>query len=410
MRIDYYPLVSRTASTLGGETPDARHSLFERLRVILVNQLQSRQPPASRFEIMRECAALEYAIRKAELELTTGSKGLDSRQDSSAGQRYGQRLRARFAHAQGTIVGQLRSFPLASIFETLHAAIENFLLFVTVVRARAALAAAMPGNRTSGLNQGTGANYSQDKPITFGEGQTNELTEAARSSILRNLHGIQLLDRLMLDAARSLAPDNVTQDARTVLNWLGIEKAEVIRTEHYAQFSCAAHKYILECQDQSLRLAPATAHTPSTLNDDIRSVLNRLLEREQTEKIIDEALTWFSNLWIGVFVVLNVVVVIGLLAAAPTLRSGVAKLVDIYSPLNVSTWISLILALTPALLSIAWKNRRLKRRTAAPKMIVGANVTIAARDARDVAAPLVVRAPAQAVNYRDQSSARGSQS
>lgn len=389
MRIDYYPLVSRTASTLGGETPDARHSLFERLRVILVNQLQSRQPPASRFEIMRECAALEYAIRKVQLELTTGSKGLDSRQDSSAGQRYGQRLRAGFAHAQGTIVGQLRSFPLASIFETLHAAIENFLLFVTVVRARAALAAAMPGNRTSGLNQDTGANYSQDKPITFGEGQTNELTEAARSSILTNLHGIQLLDRLMLDAAQSLAPDNVTQDARTVLNWLGIEKAEVIRTEHYAQFSCAAHKYILECQDQSLRLAPATAHTPSTLNDDIRSVLNRLLEREQTEKIIDEALTWFSNLWIGVFVVLNVVVVIGLLAAAPTLRSGVAKLADIYSPLNVSTWISLILALTPALLSIAWKNRRLKRRTAAPKMIVGANVTIAARDARDVAAPLV---------------------
>jgi hypothetical protein len=389
MRIDYYPLVYRTASTLAGETPDARHSLFERIRLILVNQLRSRQPPASHFEIMRECAALETAIRRVELELTTRSKGLDSRQDSSAGQRFGQLLRARFAHAQGATVGQLRS---ASIFEMLHAALENFLLFVTAVRARAVLAqqaAAMPGNRTSGLNQGQRANYPQDKPISFGEGQTNELTEAARCTILRNLLGIQLLDRLMLDAAQSLAPDNVTEDARTVLNWLGIEKAEVIRTEHYAQFSCAAHRYILECQDQSLRLSPATAHTPSALNDDIRSVLNRLLEREQTEKIIDEALRWFSNLWIGLFVVLNVIVIIGLFAAAPTLGSGVAKLADIYSPLNVSTWISLILALAPALLSIAWKNRRLKRCSAAPKMKVGTNITIAARDARDVVAPLV---------------------
>ena len=386
MRIDYYPLVSRTASTLGSDTPDARHSLFERIRVILINQLQSRQPPASRFEILRECAALESAIRKVELEL----KGLGAHQDSSAGRRYRQRLRARFAGARRTIVDQLRSFPLASIFKALHASIENFLLFVTVVRARAAWApAAATGDSTSGLNRRTGVNYSRDKPIAFGEGQTNELTEAARVTILGNLRGIQLLDRLMVDAAQPLAPDNVTQDARIVLNWLGIEEAEVIRTEHYAQFSCAAHKYILECQDQSLRLAPATAHSPSALNDDIRSVLNWLLEREQTEKIIDEGLTWFSNLWIGVFFVLNLIVVIGLLAAAPTLRSGVAKLAEIYSPLNVSTWISQILALTPALLSIVWKNRRLKRSSTALKMIVGTNVTIAVPDASDIVASLV---------------------
>jgi hypothetical protein len=145
---------------------------------------------------------------------------------------------------------------------------------------------------------------------------------------------------------------------------------------------------MLECQDQSLRLAPATADSSWELNDDIRSVLNRLLEREQTEKIIDEALTWFSNLWIGSFVILNVIVVIGLLAAAPTLGS-VAKLAEVYSPLNVSTWISEVLALSPALLSIAWKNRRLKRSLATPKMRFGTNVAIAAYDAKDLAAPLV---------------------
>jgi hypothetical protein len=322
------------------------------------------------------------------LELTTRAKGLDPHQDSSTG----QRLRARFTEAQGTIVGLLRSFPLASIFEMLSAAFENFLLFVNVAQARAVLAQVTvgPGNKTSSLNQGTGGNYSQlDKPIALGEGQTNDLTEVARSTILRNLRGIQFLDRLMLDAAEPWAPDNVTRDARTVMKWLRIEKTEVISTEHYAQFSWAVHKYILECQDQSLRLAPATAHSLSALNDDIRNVLNRLLDREQTERIIDEALTWFSNLWIGLSVILNVIIVIGLLAAAPTLQSGLAKLADIYSPLNVSTWISQVLALTPALLSIAWRNLRLKR-SSARKMVFGTNVTIAARNTRyDLAATLV---------------------
>jgi hypothetical protein len=391
MHIDYYPLVSRAASTLTSDTPDARHSLFERIRVMLVNQLRTRQPSASRFQIMRECVALEAAIQQVELELATPTKGLESDQDSSGVQQYRQRLRACFVQAQGALVGQLRSFTLAFVLEALHAAIEDFLQLVPVVRARAALAQAPAtrGDRTSGLNQGAGANYSQGKPTAFGEGQTNELTEAARATILRNLQGIHLLDRLMFDAGRPLAPDNVRRDALTVLNWLGIKKAEVIRTEHYAQFACAAHKYIVECQDQSLRLAPATAHSPSALNDNIRSVLNRLLEREQTEKIIDEALTWFSNLWIGLFVGLNVIVVIGLLAAGPTLQSGVAKLADVYSPLNVSTWISQVLALTPALLSIAWKNRRLKRSPAAPKMMFARNVAVANPDAGDVAAPFV---------------------
>ena len=382
MRIDYYPLVSRAASTLENNTSDARHSLFERIRAILLDQLRSRQPAASRYEIIRECAALESAIRTVESEL----RDLELHRDSSAG----QRLRARFAAAQSTIGGQLRSFPRA-IFSAVHIPIDKFLLFVPFIRTRAGMsqAATAPENRSPGLiNHGLGANFSPVNPTTFGEGQANGLAEAAHSAILINLRGIQLLDSLMLGASQPLAPDNVTQDARAVLNWLGIEKAEVISTEHYAQFSCAADKYMLECQDQSLRLAPATADSSWELNDDIRSVLNRLLEREQTEKIIDEALTWFSSLWIGSFVILNVIVVIGLLAAAPTLGS-VAKLAEVYSPLNVSTWISEVLALSPALLSIAWKNRRLKRSLATPKMRFGTNVAIAAYDAKDLAAPLV---------------------
>jgi hypothetical protein len=65
---DYYPLVSRAMSALETDTAVARQALFKRLRKILSDQLQKRQPPASRSQIMRQRAALEAAIRKFEYE------------------------------------------------------------------------------------------------------------------------------------------------------------------------------------------------------------------------------------------------------------------------------------------------------------------------------------------------------
>ena len=80
---NYYPLVARAVSRLESNTPVARDALFEKLRVILIDQLRIRQPPASSSEIMRERAALEVAIRKVELEAPIPSKsslGLGSAQ------------------------------------------------------------------------------------------------------------------------------------------------------------------------------------------------------------------------------------------------------------------------------------------------------------------------------------------
>jgi hypothetical protein len=213
---------------------------------------------------------------------------------------------------------------------------------------------------------------------------TEELIDPVNASILRNLAGIQLLDRLMRDAAQPLAPDSVTKDAQTVLKWLGVESEEAIKTQHYDQFGCAAHKYLVECLDQSVRLAPATAHSPSALNDDIRSVLNRLLEREQTERVIDEALTWFAHIWIILFVVLNFIAVIGLQVAAPTLWAGIGKLAEIYSPFNLWTWLAEAVVLSPCLLAIAWRNRRLKRSCGGPRAVFGTN---ASSDAVGLAVP-----------------------
>ena len=80
---NYYPLVARAVSRLESNTPVARDALFEKLRVILIDQLRIRQRPASSSEIMRERAALEVAIRKVESEAPIPSKsslGLGSAQ------------------------------------------------------------------------------------------------------------------------------------------------------------------------------------------------------------------------------------------------------------------------------------------------------------------------------------------
>jgi hypothetical protein len=67
MRIDYYPLVSRAVSSLEVNNPENRAALFERVRLLLINQLRNRQPPASNSDIARQRAALEDAIRRVEL-------------------------------------------------------------------------------------------------------------------------------------------------------------------------------------------------------------------------------------------------------------------------------------------------------------------------------------------------------
>jgi hypothetical protein len=392
MRVDYYPLVSKAASTLTDDVPDVRHVLFERVRVILVNELRRRQPPASRFEIMRQRAALETAIRRVDLELRIRSRGSDSEREACKAKQNGQLVRALVAKALASLVNQLRFFRsvLAFIFRIPRVAIESSWFFVAIFRWSGVFSRAFVAvwDRTIRVNKNPGATYLRKKSIVLEHDQTNE-AERATSTIIGNLAGIQLLDRFMLDAAQPRVPDNIRQDARTMLNWLGVERAEEISAKHYDHFSCAVQGYMLECREQSLRLAPTTANPRSALNDDIRDVLNRLLEREQTERITDQALAWFSAIWIFLYIVLNVIVVLVIFAVAPTLRSAVAELTDVYDPLHASAWISQVLAMTPALLSIGWRNRRLKRTVATRKKALGANVEMAVPEVRDIAAPLV---------------------
>jgi hypothetical protein len=62
---DYHPLLAGAVSKLDTNTAEARQTLFERARAILIEQLRSRQPPATESEIMRERFALEDASAKS---------------------------------------------------------------------------------------------------------------------------------------------------------------------------------------------------------------------------------------------------------------------------------------------------------------------------------------------------------
>jgi hypothetical protein len=73
---DYYPLMAGAVSRLERNTADARHVLFERARMIPLDQLRSRQPPATELEIMRERLALEDAIQKVKSDWAAAAGGL----------------------------------------------------------------------------------------------------------------------------------------------------------------------------------------------------------------------------------------------------------------------------------------------------------------------------------------------
>jgi len=302
---DYYPVIARAVSKLESNTPAARHALFQRARAILIDQMRIRQPTALDSEIIRERVALEDAIRKVESE--SGTRAVPQTRSERAPQ------------------AKCTDDSAPGIFEQ-----------------RTELA--------NGPPHGPGT-------LPEGHDPANELIESADASVLCNLLGIQLLDQLMLDSADLLAPDSLRQDARTVLKWLSVGRPEEIKTEHYDQFARAVQTCIVEGQVPSARLAPATALPPLALNDDTRGALNRLLEREQTRVFFDKALTWFANIWIRLIVVLNFAGIIGLLVAAPTLRDGIAELPETYSPINVSLWITELVALSPALGAVVWRNR-----------------------------------------------------
>src|SRR5215469_4104695 len=66
---DYYPVIARAISRLPSKTDKARHSIYERARTALQENLRTHDPPVSPAELAIEQFALEAAISRVETEL-----------------------------------------------------------------------------------------------------------------------------------------------------------------------------------------------------------------------------------------------------------------------------------------------------------------------------------------------------
>ena|SRR6516164_3467468 len=90
---DYYPVIARAVSRLPSKTDKARHSIYERARTALQENLRTHDPPVSQAELATEQFALEAAISRVETELrrsareetTLSSSSLSLYQGSYAG-------------------------------------------------------------------------------------------------------------------------------------------------------------------------------------------------------------------------------------------------------------------------------------------------------------------------------------
>jgi hypothetical protein len=149
-----------------------------------------------------------------------------------------------------------------------------------------------------------------------GKRSTIELLKDANASTFIHETGHDWLDRMMKDAEDGLAPDDLKADARTVLKWLGLEKAEHLRettrSGKLTQRATAAHEkfadgfimYMSEGRVPSRALANVFAKFKAWLfkvyelagarqipiNDDIRGVFDRLLAIDpQPVTIVPEA-------------------------------------------------------------------------------------------------------------------------
>jgi hypothetical protein len=236
---DYYPFVARALCKLERNTAESRQVLFQHMRVILVEQLRSRQPPATEIEMMRERIALEDAIRNVDSASTVAPMSLEgSSRAPSAQDRLPQR-----------------------IFEQ-HPA---------------------DGGGPRGR-------------VTISEGRrTLELFKSADASTGMHLMAHIWFEEMVCDAARPDGPQTMKNDLQTVLAWLGVKEAVEIGTEQHDRWARGFEQYLMEGRAPSAALAsvfknfqeqlsviyrdPSVLGAPIT--DEIRAVFDRMLASDR---------------------------------------------------------------------------------------------------------------------------------
>lgn len=74
--------------------------------------------------------------------------------------------------------------------------------------------------------------------------------------------------------------------------------------------------------------------------------------------MLDRALTWFASIWFGLVLAANLLSIIGLFVAAPSIWDAIGRVQSVYSPFNLLNVTVELLSLSPGFLAILWRNRR----------------------------------------------------
>jgi hypothetical protein len=384
---DYYPVIARAVSRLERNTSEARQQLFDHIRKILIEQLRIREPPPTSSELSRERASLEAAIQRVELEfLTSRPVNRASAETHSVKNSNDSEGPGRIQHT----LASMRSCRTQEAIDGDRPALEPAKAKTDRDERRHEGA---PVRRLSRTNAGPvqegearffGSN-SRVAPSVAAHSQSVETTvaanafhsfaaipcsddqsQSAHSSRLSDLFSIHCLDELLRAGAEQLAPESLKRDADVILKWLAVQNSEAITPEHYEQFTRALQTYMTECKTPDVRRATETAQLSSSVNDDVRAIFDRMLEREQADVIFEDALTWFALLWFGLMLALNLIVSIVLIVAAPTIAAGMGKLAATYSPFNLWCWVFQVLAISPAGIAIYAKRERMRVKGISP--------------------------------------------
>lgn len=157
-----------------------------------------------------------------------------------------------------------------------------------------------PGEGVTTLD---GRKYDQSArgKISFRDAQsTITLMKDANASTFIHETGHQWLEELMRDASDERAPPDLTKDAQTVRDYLGVKEGEEISTRQHEKFARSFERYMMEGNAPSKALADVFAKFKDWLtkiyetvtklrapiNDDIRDVFDRLLTKPGDEAVI----------------------------------------------------------------------------------------------------------------------------
>ena len=152
----------------------------------------------------------------------------------------------------------------------------------------------------AGAEKGGRGGAAAGKTVIRNGRATITLFQKADASSFMHETGHQWLEELMRDAKNEAAPPDLTADAKTVRDWLGVKEDEAIPTRAHEKFARGFERYLMEGVAPSNALANVFAKFKawltqiyqtvqklrSPITDDIRDVFDRLITQNPEKTVI----------------------------------------------------------------------------------------------------------------------------